>query len=84
MHLSATVTKHVGILMAKMNREMPAKQNTENIISLEALRISGISTMLRDGKWPTTHNVALFLVRTDSRVSCQLVLSTMAHFHLKH
>ena len=34
-----------------MNRVMPAKQNTENIISLEALWILGISTMLRNGKW---------------------------------
>ena len=28
----------------------PRKQNTENITSLEAPRISGISTTLRDGK----------------------------------
>ena len=39
---------HVRISMRKMNREIPAKQNTENIINLEALRISGISTTLQE------------------------------------
>ena len=66
--------------MATMNREMPAKQNTENITSLEALWISAISTTLRDGKWPTTHNAARSLIRSDSRLSRQLALFTTAHF----
>ena len=60
---------------------MPAEQHTENIISLEALRISGISTTLRDGKWPTTHNAARSLIRSDSS---WLVLFTTTHFHLEH
>ena len=52
---------------------------THTEISLETLWLSGISTTLRDRNWPTTHNAA-FLIRSDSRLSCWLVLSTMAHF----
>ena len=63
---------------------VPTQTNPENITSLEVPQISGISTTLRDGNWPTTHNAALFLIRSDSRLSCWLVLSTTAHFHLEH
>ena len=91
MDLSATVAKHVGKSMATMNREMPAKQNTENITSLEALWISAISTTLWDGKWPTTHVSVRFLIRSDSRLACSLPCSpqpiftsgTEKHFGLK-
>ena len=68
--------------MATMNREMPAKQNTENSISLKALWTSGISTMPQDGKWPTIHNAAHSLIQSDFRLSRWLVLFTTAHFHL--
>ena len=49
--------------------EFPPKTNTENVISLEALWIWGILTMLRDGRWPTTHTAALFisLIRMRSK-----------------
>ena len=62
---------------------MLAKQNTENIISLEALRISGISNTPRDGKWATTHNAAPFRIRNDSRLSRQARVANLAHFHLE-
>ena len=52
--------------------------------SLGALRISGISTMPQDGKWLTTPNAAHLLIPSNSRLSRRLVLSTTAHFHLKH
>ena len=82
--LSATVAKHARKLGSQLKIGFPPKPNTENIVSLEALRISGISTTQRDGKWPTTHDATLFLIQSDSRLSHQLVLSTMAHFHLEH
>ena len=59
--LSATVTKHAGKFGTQFKMGFPCKRNTENITSLEAPRILGISTTLRDGKWPTTHDAALFL-----------------------
>ena len=74
--LSATVAKHAGKFGSQFKMGFPHKQNPENIISLEVLRISGILTTLKDKKCPTTHNAALFLIRSDFRLSRQLVLST--------
>ena len=81
-NLSATVAKHVWKFSSQFKMELLPKPNTENIPSLKALWISSILTMLQDRKWPTTHNAALFLIRSDFRLSRRLVFSTMAHFHL--
>ena len=58
---SATFAKHVGKFNNQIEIEFLPKLNTENSISLKALRISGISAMPQDGEWPTTHNAAPFL-----------------------
>ena len=59
--LSATVTEHAGKFGTQFKMGFPCKQNSENIRSLEAPRISDILTTLRDGKWPTTLDATLFL-----------------------
>ena len=59
--LSTTVAKHAGKFDSQLKMGFPGKRNTE-IISLEAPQTSGISTTLQDGKWPTIHITALFLI----------------------
>ena len=48
--LSATVAKNAGKFSSPFKMGFPPKRNKENIISLEALWILGISTTLQDGK----------------------------------